>query len=40
MQVFPFHPFSQDITNLQVWLTVSSVRFGKKDFILTLKENS
>lgn len=30
MQVFPFHAFSQDITNLQVWLIVTSVRFGKK----------
>lgn len=40
MQVFPFHAFSQDIANLQVWLIVTSVRFGKKDFIVTLKENS
>lgn len=39
-QVFPFHAFSQDITNLQNWLIVTSVRFGKKDFIVTLKDNS
>lgn len=40
MQVFPFHTFCQDITNFQVWLTVTSARFGEKDFIVILQENS
>lgn len=40
MQVFPFHMFCQDITNFHVWLTVTSARFGKRDFRVFLQENS